>query len=121
FPEYYIIRVNQYEKETAETPLEEWMQYLKDGYIRPDTTAPGLQKARERLRILSMPDDERKAYERYLYNKVYEEDVVETAREDGYEDGYEAGEAETTLNIVQKMEAAGMDPATIAQLTGYVG
>ena len=123
FPEYYIIRVNQYEKETAETPLEEWMQYLKDGYIRPDTTAPGLQKARECLRILSMPDDERKAYERYLYNKVYEEDVVETAREDGYEDGYEAGETngrtETIHEIVQKMEAAGMDPATITQLTGY--
>ena len=37
------------------------MQYLKDGYIRPDTTTPGLQKARECLRVLSMTDDERKA------------------------------------------------------------
>jgi len=31
------------------------------------------------------------------------------------------GEAQATLNIVQKMKAAGMDPATIAQLTGYEG
>ena len=123
FPEYYIIRVNQYEKETAETPLEEWMQYLKDGFIRPDTTAPGLQKARERLRVLSMSDEERKSYERYLYNKVYEEDVVETAREDGWIEGYDEGEAEgkkeAILEMVQKMRAEGMDDETISRITGY--
>ena len=99
------------------------MQYLKDGYIRPDTTTPGLQKARECLRVLSMTDDERKAYERYLYNKVYEEDVVETAREDGWFEGYDEGEAkgkkDAVLEIVQKMQAEGIDAATILRLTGY--
>ena len=131
FPEYYILRVNQYEKETADTPLEEWMLYLKDGYIRPDTTTPGLQKARERLRVLSMPEKERKEYEYYLYNKVYEEDVVETAREDGWFEGYDKGQADgevkgraegrndTILEIVNKMKAEGLDETTILRLTGY--
>jgi predicted transposase/invertase (TIGR01784 family) len=123
FPEYYILRVNQYEKETPETPLEEWMQYLKDGYILPNTTTPGLQKARECLRVLSMTDKDRKAYERYLYNKVYEEDVVETAREDGWFEGYDEGEVkgrnEAILEIVQKMQAEGVNPETIFRLTGY--
>ena len=125
FPEYYILRVNQYEKETAENPLEEWMLYLKDGYIRPDTSAPGLQKARERLRVLSMTDEERKEYEYYLYNKVYEEDVVETAREDGWFEGYDKGEAkgrsDAILEIIQKMKSEGLDDETICRLTGYVG
>lgn len=147
FPEYYIIRVEQFEKETAKTPLEEWVLYLKTGYISPDTKAPGLKKARERLRVLSMSDEVRRAYEKYLYNKFYEQDIVETAREDGWEDGYEAGEAqgiadgrtkgmiegriegriegekegrkEAILEIAQKMKAAGMDDETISVLTGY--
>lgn len=129
FPEYYILRVNQYEKETAENPLEEWMLYLKDGYIRPDTSAPGLQKARERLRVLSMTDEERKEYEYYLYNKVYEEDVIETAREDGWFEGYDKGEADgeakrrsdTILEIIQKMKSEGLDDETIYRLTGFEG
>lgn len=129
FPEYYILRVNQYEKETPETPLEEWMQYLKDGYIRPDTTVPGLQKARECLRVLSMPDNERKEYEYYLYNKVYEEDVVETARLDGrqeglaeglaegLEKGVEKGRAETLEEVSKRLKDMGIDEGTIARVT----
>ena len=115
FPEYYILRVNQYEKETPETPLEEWMQYLKDGYIRPNTTTPGLQKARECLRVLSMSEEERKEYEYYLYNKVYEEDVVETAREDGWFEGYD----EAVLEMVNKLKEEGMDAETISRITGH--
>ena len=113
FPEYYIIRVNQFEKESAETPLEEWMLYLRDGYIHPDTTTPGLQKARECLRILSMPEAERKAYERFLYDKVSEEDTIETAREDGWFEGYD----EAILEITQKMKDAGIDEELIYEIT----
>ena len=36
FPEYFVIRVNEFNK-LAVTPLEEWLEYLKDEYIRPDT------------------------------------------------------------------------------------
>ena len=45
FPEYYIIRVNEFNK-VATTPLEEWLDYLRSGHIKDDTTAPGLQEAR---------------------------------------------------------------------------
>lgn len=118
FPEYYIIRVEQFEKETAETPLEEWMRYLKTGYISPGTTAPGLQEARERLRVLSMSDEIRRKYEKYLYNKVYEKDIVETAREDGWSDGYEEGERKAIQEIAKKLKAEGMDEETITRITG---
>lgn len=126
FPEYYIIRVESFEKETPTTPLEEWVRYLKTGYISPDTTAPGLQKARERLRVLSMDDNTRRDYENYLLNMNIEKNVIETAREDGCDNGYEAGEAagraegerKIASEIIQKMKAAGMDAATITQITG---
>ena len=39
YPEYFLIRVNEFNK-VAVTPLEEWIEYLKTGIIRPDTTLP---------------------------------------------------------------------------------
>ena len=134
FPEYYIIRVEYFEKENPATPLEEWVRYLKTGYIKPDTQAPGLQKARERLRVLSMDDRTRRAYENHLLNVNIEQNVIETAREDAYEKGEEIGiekgiekgieigrsegEKDTMLKIVQKMRADGMDKETIFRITG---
>ena len=58
FPEYILIRVNEFDK-VAVTPLEEWMNYLKDGTIRPDTMAPGLGEAREKLKYYSMTPEDR--------------------------------------------------------------
>ncbi len=46
FPEYYIIRADQF-NQVATTPLEEWIDFLKRGYIKDDTTTPGLKEARE--------------------------------------------------------------------------
>lgn len=43
FPEYFIIRVNEFNK-VATTPLEEWIDYLKNGHIKENTTAPDLKK-----------------------------------------------------------------------------
>lgn len=67
FPEYYLIRVNQF-NEVARTPLEEWMRFLKDNAIAPDTTAPGLREAKEKLRVMEMSDAERHAYDRHTDN-----------------------------------------------------
>lgn len=50
FPEYYILRVNDYNK-VATTPLDEWMEFLKTGSISCKATAPGLPEARECLRV----------------------------------------------------------------------
>ena len=137
FPEYYIIRVNQFEKKEIDSPLDEWMRYLQSGYIKPDTTVPGLQKARQKLRVLSMSDKDREEYEYYLYNKVYEEDLVETARWDGRKEGLaegmekglaegmekglaeglEQGKAKTMEEVTERLRALGMDDDTIAKIT----
>lgn len=53
FPEYYLLRVDKFD-EVAKTPLDEWISFLKDGDIPVSATAPGLQEAREILRIDSL-------------------------------------------------------------------
>lgn len=54
FPEYFLIRVNEFDK-VAVTPLEEWIEYLKTGCIRPDTTAPVWKKHARNLSITICP------------------------------------------------------------------
>ena len=49
FPEYYLLRVEKYDQEETSNAREEWMRYLKWGYIDPETKVPGLREAYERL------------------------------------------------------------------------
>ena len=93
FPEYYLIRVNQF-NELAKTPVEEWMEYIKNGVIKEDTKVPGLQEARKKLKYISMSPEERLAYERHLDNIRIQNDVINTAKNDGLNEGREEGRAE---------------------------
>ena len=90
FPEYYIIRVNEFNK-VAVTPIEEWMDYLKDGHIKDGTTTPGLAEAREKLLYLQMSDEEKRAYDRHLENIMIQNDMLETKMIEGLEQGREIG------------------------------
>ena len=92
FPEYYVIRVNEFDK-LAVTPLEEWMQYLKDEYIKPDTTVPGLREARERLEYLRMSPEEQREYDYYIDTLVRDTDVVKTKILEAEIKGRKEGEA----------------------------
>ena len=92
FPEYYIIRVNEF-NQVATTPLEEWLDYLKDGNIKDDTTAPGLAEAKQRLQYLQMSAEERAAYDRHMDNIMVQNDILETKVLEGLERGIEQGMA----------------------------
>ena len=93
FPEYYLIRVNEF-NQVAKTPLEEWIQYLKTGVINPDTTAPGLPEAREKLRYYDMSQEERHAYDEHINAIMIQNDVLSTAKQEGLEEGRAEGRAE---------------------------
>lgn len=84
--EYYLLRLNAYDK-VPENPLDEWMTYLKTGKIKEDTRTPGLQQAREKLRVLSMSPKERRAYDGHLDAIMVQNDVVDTAYYDGIAKG----------------------------------
>lgn len=90
FPEYYIIRVNEF-NDVARTPLEEWLDYLKNGYIREDTTAPGLYEAKEKLKVMTMSQSDRQAYDRHLDAIMVQEDVLITAKKEGLAEGRAEG------------------------------
>ena len=117
FPEYYLIRVNEFNK-LAVTPLEEWITYLKTGKISSEAKAPGLPEAREKLRYYDMPPQERQAYDRHLENIMIQNDVLSAAKEEGIEQGIEQGSQKATKAIAFNMKAKGLDLQTISQYTG---
>lgn len=121
FPEYILIRVNEFDK-VAVTPLEEWMNYLKDGTIRPDTMAPGLGEAREKLKYYSMTPEDRHAYDEHLNAVMIQNDVLDSAklegRMEGLAEGEAEGKAEANLENAKKMKAMGIDLEMIRQITG---
>lgn len=96
FPTYYLVRVNNF-NQVAVTPLEEWVEYLKNGDIREDTTAPGLQEARDKLLYYSMSDADRHAYDEHINAVMIQNDVLGTARIEGHTEGFIEGHLEGHL------------------------
>ena len=125
FPEYFLIRVNEFNK-VAVTPLEEWIDYLKSGHIRPDTQAPGLAEARQKLIYYNMDKTEREAYDRHVDAIMIQNDVLGTAkfeglmegRMEGREEGRMEGEKKKQLEIARTMKTDGISTDVIAKYTG---
>jgi hypothetical protein len=121
FPEYFLIRVNEFDK-VAVTPLEEWIDYLKSGYIRPDTKAPGLEEARQKLVYYNMDAAEREAYDRHIDAIMIQNDVLSTAKLEGLTEGLAKGLAEGEMRERIKMAGQalkmGMLVEDIEKLTG---
>lgn len=113
FPEYFLIRVNEFNK-VATTPIEEWIDYLKSGHIRQDTSAPGLQEAREKLNYLQMSQKERTAYDHHVDAIMIQNDVISTAQKEGRAEG----RAEEKLQNALRMKQKGYPIEDIVKITG---
>ena len=119
FPEYYIIRVNEF-NDIATTPIEEWLDYLKNNRIKDDTSTPGLQEARKKLLYMTMSDKDRRAYDAHMDDIMVENDVLDTAKMEGRAEGRaeERAKAEAEkLDIAKQLIASGMSIEQVATIT----
>ena len=125
FPEYFLIRVNEFNK-VAVTPLEEWIEYLKTGTIRPDTTTPGLEEARQKLIYYNMNKADKLAYDRYVDALMIQNEVLSTAklegleegRVEGREEGIMVGRQEEKIATARNLKSLNIPIAVIVQATG---
>lgn len=107
FPEYYVLRVNDFDR-VAKTPLDEWIKFLKTGEIDSSATAKGLPEARERLRIDSLPDAEKRAYIRDMEALRYQRSVIKTGWDEGHTEGLAEGLAEGKVEGKAEGKAEGL-------------
>ena len=95
-------------KGVATTPIEEWLDYLKNGRIKDDTTTPGLAEAREKLQYMQMSRADQLAYERHLDALAVQSDAFDAARIEGHAEGLELGRAEGRAEGIAEGRAEGL-------------
>ena len=113
YPEYYILKVNDF-NQVARSPLEEWIYYMNTGDIPDSATAPGLDEARQRLKLDRMTKEELNAYYRHLNNIVILRDNIYTERAEGRAEG----RMEEKREMVHNMKSLNIPLDTISQVTG---
>jgi predicted transposase/invertase (TIGR01784 family) len=133
FPEYYLIKVNQF-NDIATTPLDEWIYFLKNEEIKDEFKAQGLQKAKEALDVLKLPEAERKAYEQHQEDLHYQASMFfssfengryegrkeghKEGRKEGHKEGEQKGRQAEKEQLAKTMKSAGEPLEKIAQYTG---
>jgi len=133
YPEYYIIKINQFD-DIAKDTLDEWVYFLKHEEIKDSFTAKGLQAAKDKLDIMKLPESERTAYAHYVEDLHYQASMFESSFGDGFregkmegieqgieqgiEKGVEEGIEKATKDITIKLIQQGVAIKTIAEVSG---
>jgi predicted transposase/invertase (TIGR01784 family) len=113
YPEYYVIKVNQF-NDIAKDTLDEWIYFLKKDEIKDEFNAKGLKEAKRQLDILKLSDEERKEYEKYIEQQRYERSLILS----NYRVGEIDGELRKAYEIAKKCLQKGLTVEEIADLTG---
>ena len=115
FPEYYLIKVNQF-NDLAKDRLDEWIYFLKNETIEDGFTAKGLKAVKEKLDVMKLPRKEQVSYGYYLESlhdraSFYESTYVQgekKGRKEGMEEGRKEGMEEGLQEALKKMIASGI-------------
>ncbi|WP_446009660.1 PD-(D/E)XK nuclease family transposase [Candidatus Electrothrix sp.] len=118
FPEYYLIETERFH-DIINSGIDEWVYFFKNSEVRPDFHSKNIQAAAEKLDLLNMSEQERRAYEKYLISRASEKDMIESAYDEGIEKGIERGVEKGRAEVALNMLRTGMlTTDQIAEVTG---
>ncbi len=117
FPEYYIIKVNQFNN-VAKDSLDEWIYFLKNSEVKDEFNAKGLKQAGEVLDFMRLNKEEQYSYNRYMEYLSYKASEVFTLKSEAEDKIKEAERLKTQIEFAEKLILKGFDNSTIAELTG---
>ncbi len=136
YPEYYLIKVKNFD-DIAKDSLDEWIYFLKNEEIKDNFKAKGLEKAKQELNYLKMPDPERLKYERYQSHLHHQASIYESTfvigkmkgikqgMEKGIEKGIEQEKENSRLQlqeekrkIILRLAEKGFDAQEVAVISG---
>ncbi|KXX67154.1 Rpn family recombination-promoting nuclease/putative transposase [Flammeovirga sp. SJP92] len=113
FPEFYVIKVNQF-NDIAQDSLDEWIYYFKNNEIKETFKAKGLLKAKELLRVDQLSSEEQAKYKLHLKNLRDEASRLFTLKADAE---FEV-ENRKALQIAKTLKDDGFPLEAIAKSTG---
>jgi predicted transposase/invertase (TIGR01784 family) len=113
FPEYYIIKVNQF-NDVAKDTLDEWVYFLKNSEVKDEFRAKGLAEAKEVLDVMRLDKEQQYGYNRYLdYLHLKASEALSLQAE-----AEEKVRKDEKVEIARNFIALGLDNTTIAKGTG---
>jgi len=113
YPEYYVIKVNQF-NDIAKNTLDEWVYFLKKDEIKDEFNAKGIKEAKKQLDIMKLSDEERKEYNRYVEQQRYERSLIVS----NFKVGKNEGKKEQQLEMGKQMKIDGEPLEKIIKYTG---
>jgi len=116
YPEYYVIKVNNFD-ENAKDTLDEWIYFLKTEQIENNFKAKGLAEAKKKLDYMKVDEQEQKRYEQFkeeLHDKASTwEGTYVIGKIEGIKEGEKVKAIEIAKNLLDVLEIE-----TIALKTG---
>lgn len=117
FPEYYVIKVNQFD-DIAKDSLDEWIYYLKNNEIPDNFKAKGLIQAKEILKLDNLSKTERSLYIRHLEDLSYKSSMVQTWKIEEEERIRIEERRFKTIEIAKNAKSSGIEIEIIVKITG---
>ncbi|MDM8553191.1 Rpn family recombination-promoting nuclease/putative transposase [Desulfococcaceae bacterium HSG7] len=93
YPEYYLIKINQFD-DIAKDTLDEWIYFFKNEEIKDEFKAKGLAKAKAVLDVMKLSAEERRVYENYAADLRYQASMFQSSYISGELDGIRKGRKE---------------------------
>jgi len=107
FAEYYFIQPASFNDEIKST-IDEWVYVFKHSEVAgTHSKAKNINKAKEKLSIAKMSDEDRRYYEEYQFNKTINEGVLQVKYDEGRQD------------IINAMRASGMTEEEITKILKF--
>ena len=107
FPEYYLIKINNFDN-VAKNTLDEWVYFLKNSEIKDEFTAKGMSEVKEKLVEMNLPPEERIAYNRYKEDSHYQASMFDSSYGDGHYDGKKEGLKEGKVEGLKEGKIEGL-------------
>ncbi|WP_027003034.1 Rpn family recombination-promoting nuclease/putative transposase [Hugenholtzia roseola] len=128
FPEYYIIKVNQF-NDVAKDTLDEWVYFLKNSEVKDSFKAKGLAEAKEVLDVMRLNQEQTYGYNRYLDYlhvkasealslKIQQEELMEKKIAEAKEEIRKDEKLKNTIEFAKNLIKLGLDNNLIEKSTG---
>jgi predicted transposase/invertase (TIGR01784 family) len=114
FAEYYLIQPESFDDD-IKTAIDEWVYVFKHSAVEENhRSAKNIEKAKEKLDIAKMSEEDRKDYEAYQFNKTINEGVLQVKYDEGKDEGKAENKKETAANFLKM----GLTAEQVSQGTG---
>lgn len=117
FPEYYVLKINQFD-DIAKDTLDEWIYYFKNDEIQDNFTARGLDKAKEILKFEELNEIDRIRYKKYLEDLHYKASMAWSLKKEEEYKIKEKAKIEGKIEVAKNLLSNGIDIEIIIKSTG---